>query len=178
MRKTKSGFTIVELTVVIVIIGILAAISIVTYNGVQARSRDSIRHSDVALITQALDRYYLENGRYPASNGGSTTINSGWSTTADASWQYLANQLVPDYISSMPSDPTSTPGASVLSAGTKSYNYAYFTGNYCGTTIYQMYLLVFRTESSPTPDRLSGTCSSSPVGPYAVGVSTNYRVAP
>ena len=39
MKKTKSGFTIVELLIVIVVIGILAAITIVAYNGIQSRAR-------------------------------------------------------------------------------------------------------------------------------------------
>ena len=38
MRQTKSGFTIVELLIVIVVIAILAAITIVAYNGIQNRA--------------------------------------------------------------------------------------------------------------------------------------------
>lgn len=42
-NKQNSGFTIVELLIVIVVIGILAAITIVAYNGVQQRARDMTR---------------------------------------------------------------------------------------------------------------------------------------
>lgn len=65
MQKTKSGFTIVELLIVIVVIAILAAISIVAYNGMQARSRDAKRSSDVANITKALESYKAIYGVYP-----------------------------------------------------------------------------------------------------------------
>ncbi|MCA9336234.1 prepilin-type N-terminal cleavage/methylation domain-containing protein, partial [Candidatus Saccharibacteria bacterium] len=48
IRKHRlSGFTIVELLIVIVVLAILAAITIVAYNGIQQRSRDSIRKSDL-----------------------------------------------------------------------------------------------------------------------------------
>ena len=42
-HKRRTGFTIVELLIVIVIIAILAAITIVAYNGLQQRARDSQR---------------------------------------------------------------------------------------------------------------------------------------
>lgn len=55
--SVRSGFTIVELLIVIVVIGILAAISIVAYNNVAAKARDSQRLQDVATINKALDMY-------------------------------------------------------------------------------------------------------------------------
>ena len=46
----QRGFTIVELLIVIVVIGVLAAITIVAYNGIQSRARDSARVSDINAI--------------------------------------------------------------------------------------------------------------------------------
>ena len=57
MDKSKSGFTIVELIVVIVVIAILATITIISYNGVQARTRDDRRLTDVANIEKAMELY-------------------------------------------------------------------------------------------------------------------------
>jgi len=81
MRKTKSGFTIVELLIVIVVIGILAAITIVAYNGFQARANDSRRLQDAANIQKALALYKVQNGIYPATapNPG----NSTWEISSD-----------------------------------------------------------------------------------------------
>lgn len=169
-----TGFTIVELLIVIVVIGILASITIVAYGGIQARARDSQRQSDVESITKALELYYLDNGHYPPGSG-STVINVSWSTTGDASWPALATALKP-YLGQMPVDPVSTPGSSIL--GGTGYNYAYFAnsaGGYCGTGVNQTYILVYRFENIAQADSLNGGCGSNPVGPYSSGTDSNYR---
>ena len=94
--RQKHGFTIVELLIVIVVIAILAAITIVAYNGIQQRARDTDRKSDISTIKKALEIYYAENGNYPSSSG-STKINGSWVTSSDASWAHLEAQLVPEY---------------------------------------------------------------------------------
>lgn len=175
MRKSLNGFTIVELLIVIVVIAILATISIVAYNGVQAKARDSQRKYDIGQLAKALELYYADNGQYPASAGcGSTTINTSWCTTADASWQNLVNIMKP-YMGNVPSDPTSTPGGNVQFAG--NYNYAYFaSGTYCRAVAVptrQTFILVYRLEGSPQTNTLTGDCSTNPLGPYA---ASNYRV--
>ena len=53
--KKSKGFTIVELLIVIVIIGILAAITIVAFNGVQGRANDSAIKSDLASIAKQIE---------------------------------------------------------------------------------------------------------------------------
>jgi prepilin-type N-terminal cleavage/methylation domain-containing protein len=54
MYIKKRGFTIVELLIVIVVIGILAAITIVAYNGIQTRAATAKRNSDIALYYRAI----------------------------------------------------------------------------------------------------------------------------
>lgn len=53
-KQKRAGFTIVELLIVIVVIGILAAITVVAYNGVQQRANTAKRDSDVALYQKAI----------------------------------------------------------------------------------------------------------------------------
>lgn len=52
--KKQTGFTIVELLIVVVVIAILAAITIVAYNGIQKQAQDSRRDSDIAQYYKAI----------------------------------------------------------------------------------------------------------------------------
>ena len=64
-KRKKSGFTIVELLVVIVVIGILATISFVSYVGVSDKSKDSKRKADISTISKALSLFAVDNDNYP-----------------------------------------------------------------------------------------------------------------
>jgi len=66
LKKKQSGFTIVELLIVIVVIGILATLVIVTFSGVQQKARDTKRETDVKALASQLEVYYANNGSYPA----------------------------------------------------------------------------------------------------------------
>jgi len=61
------GFTLVELLIVIVIIGILAAITIISYNGVSSRARVAAVQADLKQDAQALEAYKVTNSAYPTS---------------------------------------------------------------------------------------------------------------
>lgn len=175
-RQAKPGFTIVELLIVIVVIAILAAISVVAYNGVQQRARNSQRVHDIQAVTQALELYYIDKGSYPNYYNytpGSTAINSGWSTTTDGSWSNLVQALLP-YATNLPSSTGVTSGTPAISGGT---NYDYFgfsDSGYCGSSRGQGYILVYRLEGS-TKNETIGTCGGTPLGYYGNG-SSNYRM--
>lgn len=81
MRKSSQGFTIVELLIVIVVIAILASITIVAFNGIQQRARDSQRLSDASTIMKALEVYKAANGTYPPAQ---RTQNAKCMTTGQA----------------------------------------------------------------------------------------------
>jgi prepilin-type N-terminal cleavage/methylation domain-containing protein len=66
----QTGFTIVELLIVIVVIAILATISVVAFSGVQARARDSIRKSDLSEIKKAITRYHIDKGDWMGAGSG------------------------------------------------------------------------------------------------------------
>ncbi|OYX40575.1 hypothetical protein B7Y94_06170, partial [Candidatus Saccharibacteria bacterium 32-49-12] len=65
--KRAHGFTIVELLIVIVVIGILAAISIVAYNGVSNSAHDAAVKADLSNIAKGFEIYKIKNasGMYP-----------------------------------------------------------------------------------------------------------------
>ncbi len=66
LQRKQAGFTIVELLVVIVVIGILALITITTFSGVTQRARNAEREADIKAIHGQLEAYYAQNGAYPA----------------------------------------------------------------------------------------------------------------
>ena len=76
LRK-QSGFTIVELLIVIVVIGILAGLVLNTFNGIQARARDDERKTDVNAIQGHLEAYQADNAKYPTD---ANVADSAWAT--------------------------------------------------------------------------------------------------
>ena len=77
-KRFRPGFTVVELLLVAVTIGILAAIVIVTYNGVQERAADAKRHSDLSNLAHAIETYKTFNGTYPQTTSASP---ANWHST-------------------------------------------------------------------------------------------------
>ena len=76
-KNFQKGFTIVELLIVIVVIGILAALVITTYNGIQQKGRNTERTTDLKALQGQLEAYYVQNTRYPTSTDlGSTSANN------------------------------------------------------------------------------------------------------
>lgn len=70
MKRSISGFTIVELLIVIVVIAILAAISIVAYNGVQERARTSAHAHTASQAEREITTYALQVNNELISIGG------------------------------------------------------------------------------------------------------------
>lgn len=65
MTMKQRGFTIVELLIVIVVIAILAAISIVTYRGIQNRANVSAVQQDLVTFKKQAMEFAVHEGRYP-----------------------------------------------------------------------------------------------------------------
>lgn len=66
LKNRNKGFTIVELLIVIVVIGILALLVITTYSGIQQKARNSQRQSDLQALQTQLEAFYSQNGYYPS----------------------------------------------------------------------------------------------------------------
>lgn len=141
-RVAPKGFTIVELLIVIVAIGILSTIIVVSYNGVQANSRDAARISTVNAIAKALGLYYLDNGKYPIISDGAGTEGSCGADTPQA-WGWcdrmktLSDALAPY----MTLDPTS------LSSATTGTTYYYYYNSAINDS-YKHYGLMVYLEGS------------------------------
>lgn len=97
-----SGFTLMELLIVIAIIGILISLGTVSYGSAQKKSRDSRRMQDLKAMQNAFEQYYADNnGNYPVA----------------------VSALTPTYLpAGTPSDPK---------PGNPAYNFSYPSGGYC-----------------------------------------------
>jgi type II secretion system protein G len=176
MKQSKSGFTIVELLIVVVVIGILASIVIVSYSQVQSRARDSKRKDDVSNMIKALELYYSDNGHYPTTSGTNSSVNGYWYSSDTTSWSSFKGVLT-GAIDTLPGDPSNSAGA--VTSVSSAYNYAYFGGSYCGeSSAGQMYIIVYRLESLPKEQASEGNCTTNELGSgyYATGASY-YRSA-
>lgn len=100
----NEGFTLVELLIVIVVIGILAAITLVAYNGVQAKAQDAARASGLAEMVKAISAYDIEHGGVESVNSYSTVSYSGWDASTNPNWLAF---LRPNH-GTMPVDPVNT----------------------------------------------------------------------
>lgn len=76
-KRTTRGFTIVELLIVVVIIAILAAITLVTYNGVQRRATNAAITDAASKTYRLLLAYMSTNGTAPYNYGTCVTVDSG-----------------------------------------------------------------------------------------------------
>jgi len=112
LNKRSQGFTIVELLIVIVVIGILALLVITTYSGIQQKARNAKRQTDVASLQTQLEGYHTDKGYYPSR----TNMNDA--TFLTANMKGLDQNALQD-----PSNPTQSKTL-VAAPVAKSYAYA------------------------------------------------------
>jgi len=82
-KPSQTGFTLIELIVVVTIIGILAAVAIANVRFAQQKARESALRDDLYEMRKAIDSFYADKQRYPAD----------------------LNELVPGYLHKVPVDP-------------------------------------------------------------------------
>jgi len=121
MKKAISGFTIVELLLVIVVIGILATISAVAYNGVLTRAENTKTINAMSAYTKLFTLYAADKGSYPTATayaclGGGWTGSCGVSTSGSPACSYSGtysvdatfNTQLAEYSTSLPAMSTQT----------------------------------------------------------------------
>jgi|CryGeyStandDraft_7_1057128.scaffolds.fasta_scaffold26297_1 type II secretion system protein G len=75
MRNIKiKGFTLIELLIVVMIIGLLAAVILVNLNKARAKSRDAKRKADISAVQIAVEQWRAENGSFPTKDKNGKTL--------------------------------------------------------------------------------------------------------
>ena len=100
--KSSKGFTLVEIMIVVVIIGLLAAMAIPAFQKVRSASQDKAVTNNMRQLGAAADQYFLENGTnwvwLPALVGSSYYVKA-LSTVANENYPYDYTQGVPIIVS-------------------------------------------------------------------------------
>lgn len=109
-RRWTAGFTIIEVLIVIVVIGIIASISFVSYNGVQTRSRQAKIETDLTAVQKLIESYKARTGNYPIT---AASLNPNWSATtantdANCSMGTRKADWVPDIPTALPQSQATT----------------------------------------------------------------------
>ena len=147
--KRQKGFTIVELLIVIVVIGILATLVIITFSGIQQRARDTQRQTDINGVQGHVEAYYASNGVYPTLG-----------MLTDATWRATHTKGL---------DPAALtdPGGTVIAAtlGTNGYQYEAWTDTVGGTAC---------PAATGTTPALTSTCLAYRLTADLENSTTNY----
>ena len=116
--RAESGFTLIELLIVIALITILASMGIVQYRNSIQSAKEAILHTDLFRMRDAIDQYYADKTKYPASldalvsDGYMRKIPEDPFTRSTTSWQAVPAE--PD-----PNNPTAEAGVYDIKSGSE-----------------------------------------------------------
>lgn len=116
----NAGFTLLELLIVIVIIGVLALLILPSITSAPKKANDSKRITDIQAIRKALQEYYLDYNQYPATAGVADSVLTPSLTSGDS-----------PYIKTIPVDPKKGIPAQYVYMYTPSNNNTAFTLTAC-----------------------------------------------
>ncbi len=103
-RYNQDGFTLIEIMVVILILGLLATIVVQSLRGAADKAKKVKTQADLSEFKTALDRFYLDNGYYPTTDQGLQAL-----VTPPTSGRVPANYENGGYIERLPRDPWGSP---------------------------------------------------------------------
>ncbi len=114
--RRPNGFTLIELLIVIALISILATMGVVQYKNSVNSTKEAVLHTDLFRMRDAIDQYYADKNKYPASldvlvsDGYMRKIPEDPMTKSTDTWQSVPAE--PD-----PSNPSTEPGIYDVKSG-------------------------------------------------------------
>jgi prepilin-type N-terminal cleavage/methylation domain-containing protein len=126
-KKTQSGFTLIEILIVVAIVGLLAAVILTALGRTRSKGRDTKRKSELVQLQKALELYYNQNNAYPCTGGTAAAPTC----TAPYVWRAVAG---------------SCPAGGVSTSGTSGYI----------PDVAPTYLLALPTDPKPSTANCSG----------------------
>jgi general secretion pathway protein G len=114
--RCERGFTLIELLIVIALITILATMGIVQYKNSINSTKEAVLHTDLFRMRDAIDQYYADKAKYPASldalvsDGYMRKIPEDPMTKSSDTWQTVPAE--PD-----PGNPSAEPGIYDVKSG-------------------------------------------------------------
>jgi len=108
--QKQTGFTIVELLIVIVVIGILTAIAVVAYGNIQQKARDTRRASDISAIAKAVHRWSIDTSQDFSAmpSGYNGVVASGWYNSNYSTNSFKGILVDANYLKNSIDDPIDT----------------------------------------------------------------------
>lgn len=154
----KTGFSLVELMIVIAIIGIVSAVGVTSISSIQSSSRNAQRTSDLSTLKVALQRFYADKQYYPntldlAANGALTNCTGDTGCT-----------VTKVYLNRTPSDPITGTTTPYRYCAQKSSTITTDCSVSPGTCHYYTLCATMENPASTT----SCTCASPATGNYKV----------
>ncbi len=154
IQKINSGFTLVELLVVISIIGLLSSFAVVSLNSARGKARNALRRGDMSQIRTALNLFYDDNLSFPicgswddgdedfgaSVEAGSTCYNTTLTAALTGGTRPFMGVMPVD-----PKNPSNDPSVSNI------YLYRYVSDNKGS-----MYALVYRVEENEVLQNIRG----------------------
>jgi prepilin-type N-terminal cleavage/methylation domain-containing protein len=172
-KQKTNGFTIVELLIVIVVIGILAAITIVAYNGIQARANDTRIRSVANQITKAVILWNTDSGVSPKGGWSSTVAFDGTNCVDGAGGWVFKGAYVCSLEDILQGKGLTPPGLVVGAPKNKAYGalndgrYSFMFYPCSGTNRFALYWYLENPSTEDTTNLAAAETSGCPSAPRA-----------